>query len=339
MAATLSIVAIVLVAVAISRRLIEFALFGVKAMLLSGHGEDQWLYVYLLRVEIEKVLGIDAGGVWDGAIFYPLHAKSLLFTEPQWGVSMALLPFWLWCRNEFLTIGIGAVGALLLGWIAAWAFARHLGASRLAAGAAALTLGTSGAFTALLIRPFFWPLPLVILILWLTDRIALDARRRWIAAFALSFGVLAWSSGHLTVMAAALVASQAGFCFHARIATPGAGRRLIAAAAGAAMLAAIPLVPQIVALRQNGFTRALGVQAMFAPNLASFLGGYWSTLGHRIVALGLAPSRGELVIGLPRSPSRSPPWRSSSGCCGHRRGPRAPSREAPPSPWRPRSRA
>jgi hypothetical protein len=297
--ATLSIVAIVLVAVAISRRLIEFALFGVKALLLSGHGEDQWLYVYLLRTEIERVLGIDGGGIWNGWMFYPLHETSLLLTEPQWGVSLALLPFWLLSRDEFLTLGIGATGALLLGWIGAWAFARHLGASRLAAAVAALALGTSGAFTALLIRPFFWPFPLVILILYAADRVALGGGRRWIVAFALLFGALAWSSGHLTVMAIALVAAQVGFVFHARVAAPGAWKRLLAAAAGAAALAAIPIVQQMLVLSRHGFTRPLAIQAANPPNLSSFIGGYWSWVGLSVVNLGLPPPTGELVVGLP----------------------------------------
>ena len=214
-------------------------------------------------------------------------------------MSLALLPVWLLVRDEYLTLGIGASLAVILGWVAAYAFARHLGATRLAAIVAAVALGTSGAFHALLIRPFFWPFPLVVLILWATDGICLSPRRAWIAAFALLFGALAWSSGHLTIMGAALVVAQAGFCFHARLASPGAWKRLVIAGCAAAILVAIPLVPQAIALERNGIERPLALQAKDAPNAASFVGGYWSAVGGAIAARWLPPPTGEFVVGLP----------------------------------------
>jgi hypothetical protein len=279
--------------------LVHFLLFQGEELAVSGRGGDTWLYVYMLRVEIEKLLGEGPPGLWNGAFFYPLHEKSLLYTEPQWGVSLALLPVWLVTRDAFLTLGIAAVGAFVAGWIAAFAFARHLGASRVASVVAAVAFGTSSVFLTLLGRTFFWPFALVVMGLWVTDMLCLSPGRLWIAAFALIFGALAWCSGHLTVMGLVFCAMQAAFCFHAGLASPGAAGRLTVAALSALALIAIPAVPQALALRESGFERTIDAQAMEALNLASFVSGYSSSSGTALARTGFKPAPGEIVVGLP----------------------------------------
>ena len=162
---------------------------------------DHWDGCFLMEYQIERVLGMNPGGFWEGGYFYPFHHESLLCNEPTWGISMAVLPFWLLTRNIFPLHYLGGIVALILCWVTMYFFAKALGCDRPAAFLASMAFCLSHITLALMLgRYFFWPFFLIPVLAWLIITMLQSQRIIWSVLFGIGFGYLAWSSAHVTAI-------------------------------------------------------------------------------------------------------------------------------------------
>lgn len=162
---------------------------------------DWWLTYFTLEHQITRLLGLNPGGLWDGGYFFPFHKVSMLTTEPAWGVSLILVPFWLVTRNIFFIVGIAGWAALVLSWIASYWFAKGLGCKPLYAFLAAMTFSLSGASTGLISQRYlFWTFFLIPFSGYLLIKLFQTRKIIWGVLFGLSYGYLGWCSAHLFIM-------------------------------------------------------------------------------------------------------------------------------------------
>jgi len=162
---------------------------------------DHWLYCYTFEHQITRLLGQNPGGIWDGGFYFPYNKISLLFHEPTWGISLAVLPIWLVTRDVFFIHNFGSVIALILSWICVYLFARSLGSSILYAFFAAMTFCLSGAgLTLIMGRCFFWPFFLIPCLGWLISKLFRSSNIIWGFLLGIGYGYLTWSSAHLAIM-------------------------------------------------------------------------------------------------------------------------------------------
>jgi len=144
---------------------------------------------------------MNPGGLWDGGYFFPFNKVSMLLNEPSWGVSLAVLPFWLILRDIFFINNFGGVLALILSWIAIYYFARALGVGRIYAFFTSFTFCLSAISLALILDVyFFWPFILIPLLGYLSIKMLDSPKIISGILFGVVFGYLAWSSAHLMFM-------------------------------------------------------------------------------------------------------------------------------------------
>ena len=172
-------------------------------------GMDHWIECFLLEHQVTRISGINPGGLWDGGFLYPFEKVSLLFSEPRWGVSLAILPFWLVIRNIFVIYALGGALALILSWAGTYWFARELGCKRIYAFFAAMTFCLSEVGLTLLgDKTPFWLFFLIPYLGWLIIKIFKVSRPILSMLFGILYGYIAWTSGHLAVMGGSFL-----FCF------------------------------------------------------------------------------------------------------------------------------
>ncbi|MFH0826369.1 MAG: hypothetical protein V1923_00575 [Candidatus Omnitrophota bacterium] len=169
---------------------------------IQASPDADWWHVYsTLQLQITRLLGLNPGGLWDGGYLFPFHKVSILTTEPAWGVSLMLVPFWLVTSNIFFIVGIAGWVALVLSWIASYWFAKGLGCNRLYAFFAAMTFSLSNASTALISQRYlFWTFFLVPFSGYFLIKLFQTRKFIWGALFGLSYGYLGWCSAHLFLM-------------------------------------------------------------------------------------------------------------------------------------------
>ena len=162
---------------------------------------DHWLTCFTLEHQITRILGMNPGGLWDGGYFFPFNKVSMLLNEPSWGVSVAVLPFWLVLRDIFFINNFAGIPALILSWITVYYFAKALKVGRVYAFFAAFTFCLSSVCLELILNQyFFWPFFLIPLLGYLAIKIFDSPRIIRGVIFGIIFGYLAWSSAHLAVM-------------------------------------------------------------------------------------------------------------------------------------------
>ena len=162
---------------------------------------DRWYMCYVLENQVTRILGLNPGGLWDGGIYYPFQAVSILFDEPSWGVSLLVAPIWPMTKNIFAIFLLGGIPALYFSWICTYYFVKSLGGEKMWAFCAAGTFCLSGISLILIMQQFcFWSFFLIPLLGILTVKIFTTPRIRWGVLWGALFGLLAWSSAHLFVM-------------------------------------------------------------------------------------------------------------------------------------------
>lgn len=223
--------------------LLRFFVVASRHVLLSGDGGDDWLYLFYVDTGLAKLTGADPRPFFDAGYFFPTHATSLLFTEHHLGFTALLVPFMDLVPDPIQRISVGTILAIIGGLLGVFAYARHLGADRLAASVATLAFAGSGGFLALMPRPFFWAIGWVPVVAILAVRLVQAPTRGYAVALGLAAAWLGWCSSHLAVMGGLFAALGVGA---ALFATPSAnlptGRRL-AAFALAGLLAALLVAP------------------------------------------------------------------------------------------------
>ncbi|KPK97928.1 MAG: hypothetical protein AMJ95_06635 [Omnitrophica WOR_2 bacterium SM23_72] len=187
-----------------------FYSFARYACIQASPNADWWHAYSTLELQITRILGLNPGGLWDGGYIFPFHKVSILTTEPAWGVSLMLVPFWLVTRNIFFLVGMGNWVALVLSWMASYWFAKGLGCKRLYAFLAAMTFSLSNVSTALIQqRYFFWTFFLIPISGYLLIRLFQTRKIIWGVLFGLSYGYLGWCSSHLFFMGGVFLAAFA----------------------------------------------------------------------------------------------------------------------------------
>jgi len=233
---------------------------------------DHWLTCFTLEHQITRILGMNPGGLWDGGYFFPFNKVSMLLNEPSWGVSVAVLPFWLVLRDIFFINNFAGIPALILSWIAICYFARALGVSRIYAFFAAFTFCLSSVSLALILDVyFFWPFFLIPLLGCLSIKMLGSPKIIWGIVFGVIFGYLAWSAAQLVFMGGSFLA----FFIIWRLWTKKELRkylpRVYLAGIVAILISALPYISMYLVHRELKGDSSVAEQVTYATNFANLL--------------------------------------------------------------------
>jgi len=242
-----------------------------QAIKVSDIDGDSWLKCSLLEYQITRILGVHPGGLWETMQFFPFHKVSLFFSEPTWGVSLAMVPLWLIKPNIFLLVCVMPVLAMIFSWMATYWFAIKLGCKRKYAFLASMTFCLSGVASLIMNRYFFWPFFLVPVLGCLIIKIFQSDKFVWPVLFGLGFGYLAWSSAHLFIMGGVFLLA---FAIWKLWEIKFAKKKIVAifiAFLIAFLLSALLYIPMYLVHREFSRPTVPGEQFFYATNFANLI--------------------------------------------------------------------
>ena len=186
--------------------------FGGQGLLLlktagdqGSINEDAALYGYIVTRHAQVLRGEMPLNPWFSGSFYP-EEEALALTESHFLASIFAYPVLRLLKDPFVAIVVTSLLAYVLLLILTfnWSYGQS-GGSVLCACLTTLLLGTSPAIRAHMIRPFFWCLPLLLLVLLLSLRHLKKPSIPRSLAFGFALGLLPWASSHGTVFAVGML--------------------------------------------------------------------------------------------------------------------------------------
>lgn len=232
---------------------------------------DIWAFCFRIGYQIQRVLGIHDGGIWDMGYYYPLDGISALFEEPLWGISLMITPVWLVIKNLFLIYYIAGIAALALTWIFIYYFARNLGVHKLPAFYCGAMFTLSHMSVSLIAYdtagwPFF-----MIPLLGLTGIMMINRNDMKMAVFwGVVFAYLAWSSLHVFVTGGVFL--YLIFIWKLYPVFSFKNTRVILTASAITLLFILNLYVSMTSVHHEfGFERAFMEPAQFAINLPGLI--------------------------------------------------------------------
>lgn len=228
----------------------------------DGHASDALMYVWALAW-VSRALFTDPLHLFDAPICHPA-TLTLAYSDHMIGQALVGLPIWLASENPLLEYNLLVLASYVLGGAAAFALARALGASAVAAGAAGLVFAFnpyrfhSPLWLQVLFTPFV-PLTLLAWLRFLRTRSA-GAWAAWVACWVLHGLMGMYLTLYFAIVMGALV------LYALAAAPPPRDRRLVLGLLAAPLATAVALAPTLLpyaALRvTQGHLRTFGLDTL-----------------------------------------------------------------------------